>query len=351
MRRTFSIGHRLFLAALFSLTLLGGAFALELREGLVKIVVDESIARFSLYRLVDVAKDRYEPLYFDQDVRTSAVTLSFDGRQYKLGDSADFRQTFARIDGGLAITFQSAFAKVTESLLFARSAESSLADGLRVTITVENVSQRDASIGIRWLVDTSLAEKSGIHFRTPGKERLAAETLFEGTSFEDWVSTPGEVANFMVQFVGQGLDRPDRVHFANWKRLNDAPWAIDASSARNFTLLPYSVNDSALAMYWQPRTVIRGGTLSLTTALGSFSEKGYPPATADSGTSALFSKTVLADKTGGDVQSLVAADLLSVRDLLSRIDLALSGTAAASPDEIASWKKILDLLEERKKGY
>jgi len=72
---------------------------------------------------------------------------------------------------------------------------------------------------------------------------------------------------------------------------------------------------------------------------------------SDSGADALFSKTVLAAQASSDPSALMAADLLAVRDLLSRIDLLLSSGVQISPDEIASWKKMLDLLEERKKGY
>jgi hypothetical protein len=155
----------------------------------------------------------------------------------------------------------------------------------------------------------------------------------------------------MIQFVGAGLDRPDRVHFANWKRLNDAAWLLEASSARNFTLLPYSVNDSAIALYWLPRPIPRGGIFNVVTAMGLFNEKGFPPASSDSGANDLFAKTVLSTPTSTDKNSQVASDLLAVRDLLSRIDLVLSSNVQASSDEIAAWKKILDLLEERKKGY
>jgi hypothetical protein len=327
--------------------------ALEVKEGLCRIVIDESNARFSLYRLVDVAKDKYEPFFFDQDPRTSHLDLSFEGRQYRLGDSSEFRQAITRIPTGASIEFKSAFARVTQKLEFARSAGGAIPDGIRMTVTVENVSQKDAMVGIRFILDTFLAEKSGVHFRTPTKEKLPGEFVFEGSSFEDWVRTPGDNADFMVVFQGEGYTKPDRVHFANWKRINEATWTLDASTARNFTLLPYSVNDSALSEYWNARSVGKGSSMSVVIGMGAFNPKGYPPSVAgsDSDTSALFSKTVLSQQGTGDTRSLISGDLLSVRDLLSRIDLVLSSGTIPGQDEIAAWKKILDLLEERKKAY
>ena len=341
------------LSLMAAIILVGAALsALEAREGLIKIVVDETSARFSLFRLVDVAKDRYEPLFFDLDPRTTSLTLSFDGRQYRLGDSSEFRQAIARTDTGISIEFRSALARVTEHLDFARSAGAAIADGIRLSIETENVSQKEAPLGLRLLVDTFLAEKSGVHFRLPGLEKLTNETLFEASSIPEWVATPGDKISFMIQFSGDGLVAPDRVHFANWKRLNEAPWILDASSARNFTLLPYSVNDSAVAIYWLPKNLAPGAKSSLTIAMGAFNDLGYPLAKAgDKGTDELFSKTVLSQSTSTDKKSLMETDLLAVRDLLTRIDLVLSSGSQPTADEIAAWRKILDLLEERKKGY
>lgn len=325
--------------------------ALEAREGLVRAVVDENSARLSLYRLVDVAKGRYEPFYFDQDPRTSFVTLSFDGRQYRIGDAADFQRSVSRTEKGIQVDFRASFCSVVESIEFVRSAGSALADGVRITYAMENVSQKDASVGLRLLLDTSLAEKSGIHFRTPSKEKIAEETVFEGEGLEPWISTPGEKADLMVMLSGPGVERPDRVHLANWKRLNDAPWILDASSARNFTLLPYSVNDSAMAVYWLPASLARGSIKSVSIILGAFNEGGYPLASSGAeGTEALFAQTVLTAPSA-DPNAALAADLVAVRDLISRIDLVLSSGSPPSPEELDAWKKILERLETRKKDY
>ena len=153
-----------------------GLQALEAREGLVKLVVDESTARISVYRLVDVAKDRYEPLIFDSDPRTSFATLSVDGRLYKLGDAAEFRPTTKRTDTGAQIEFRSASFVVRQILDFARSDGSALADGLRVSFEIENISEGEASLGLRYLLDTWLGEKSGIHFETDKRPRISQET-------------------------------------------------------------------------------------------------------------------------------------------------------------------------------
>ena len=63
----------------------------------------------------------------------------------------------------------------------------------------------------------------------------------------------------------------------------------------------------------------------------------------------IFGATVL-DGKPADARTALAADLVAVRDLITRIDRAIA-SGDAKPDEIAAWKSILERLEERKKGY
>jgi hypothetical protein len=324
--------------------------ALEAKEGLVRLVVNEATARVSLYRLIDVAKGRYEALVFDQDPRTSFATLSADGRQYKLGDSSEFRATAARTETGVRIEFRSSSYVVRESLDFARSEGSALADGVRVSFSLENISEREASLGLRCLLDTWLGEKSGAHFATDKRPRISEETAILPTDADTWLASPGDKASFMVQFAGPGIDRPDRVLLSNWKRLSDASWGFDANPQRNFTLVPYSINDSAAALFWDPLSVPRGGTRKLSFAMGSLNEKGYPAADGKTSTEAIFAATVLGT-AAPDAATSMAADLVAARDLIGRIDRAIAEGGTISADELAAWRKILDRLEERKKGY
>ena len=339
-----------FAAPLALLALSASAFALEVKEGLVKLVASESTGRVSLYKLVDVAKGKYEPMIFDQDPRTSLVTLSADGRHVKLGDSSEYRFQVSRTDGGLRIEYRSASCVVRQSYDFAKSAGQALADGVRVGFELENVSERESMLGLRVLIDTSLGEKSGAHFSTARSQRVSVETALVPGADERWVATPGDKASFMVQFAGEGIDGPDKVLLSNWKRLSDATWGYDANPQRNFTLVPYSINDSAIARYWEPVAVSRGGTRKLSFVMGSFNEAGYRAPDGKTKTEEIFAATVLSSGSP-DAATSLAADLVAVRDLISRIDRAMAAGGDISDDELEAWKKILDRLDERKKGY
>jgi hypothetical protein len=339
------------LAAFLACLALGnlGLQALDVKEGLVKLVVNDSTGFVSVYKLTDVAKAHYEAMLFDSDPRTSFLTLSADGRLYKLGDSADFRVKVSRSDTGVQIEYRSSSFVVTQNLDFAKSSGSALADGLRVGFVLENLSERETAIGLRYLLDTWLGERSGVHFTTDKRARIPQETVILPTDGESWLSSPGDRASFMVQLSGAGVDRPDRVLLSNWKRLSDAPWGFDANPQRNFTLIPYSINDSAIALFWEPAAVVRGGSRKISFAMGNFNAMGYPEASDKTQTDQIFANTVLG-QAPPDAATSMAADLVAVRDLIGRIDRA-TADGSISADELAAWRKILDRLEERKKGY
>jgi hypothetical protein len=330
---------------------LSAAASLEVKQGLVKLVIDETSARVSLYRLIDIAKGRYEPLLFDQDPRTSYAALSFDGKIYKLGDSADYRFQISQTETGARVEFRSSSCVVDEDVSFIASEGSTLADGVEIRYSLENVSQQDASVGLKLLLDTWLGEKGGAPFRTDRRPKVEGELSLDPRSPDAWISTPGDRADLMIELSGPLATRPDAVVLANWKRLNDAPWTIDAVPDRSFTVLPYSVHDSAVALFWEPILVAKGEKRAIVAVLGNFNEKGYPASSgaADS-TAALFSKSVLAADSGSK-EAALQGDLLTVRDLISAIDLALSSGKELSADQVATWRKILDSLEERRKSY
>jgi hypothetical protein len=154
----------------------------------------------------------------------------------------------------------------------------------------------------------------------------------------------------MIQLSGPGIDRPDKAILSNWKRLSDSPWAFDVNSQRNFTLVPYSINDSAVALYWEPVSVARGASRRLSFVMGNFNEKGYPAASDKTSTEEIFASTVLGSGAP-DAATSMAADLVAARDLISRIDRAIASGGTISDEELDAWRKILDRLEERKKGY
>ena len=78
--------------------------AVEIEAGNVHLILHEGIGRFSLYTRSPSGETI--PLFVDQDPRTSGISLVVNEKIYKLGDSAEFRETAEQATGEAAGGFQ-----------------------------------------------------------------------------------------------------------------------------------------------------------------------------------------------------------------------------------------------------
>lgn len=322
------------------------SFAMEVREGRLKLVIQDASGRFSLYYLTDIQKDRYEPLFVDKDPRTSFTSLLIDDRSHRLGDSTSFRVKTERTEGGARIVFDSATLVATQTFSFARLSGAALADALRIDFTLVNKSDRELNVGLRFVLDTNLAEKKPSHFRTDKKE-IASETLLETkTDSDSWWTTDDEKVGLMGSISVQGFKAPDSIYFANWKRQNDTPWKTQPSPGRNFNLLPYSIGDSALSYYFENEPLARGAERKNTLFLGAANPKGFE-GIGDVASDSLSKIVQTSVEAAGAPDLALQTDLITVRDLLARIDILLKSPTGASDEEIAALEAVIVRLKER----
>jgi hypothetical protein len=252
--------------------------ALEVSNGLVKLTLHEGIGRFSIAGLAKASGGSYTPLLVAQDPRTSMVSLLVADRVIRLGESSDFRESVEKTATGARFTWTSKQLVVTETFTFIGAPGADIASGVRVDLEVKNTTTRDVTVGVRYLFDTWLGEASSVHFRTDTVAGLSREMTVTGNDRAAyWISPLAddtEGFGFECMLSGEGVTVPDRVVFANWKRLSDAPWSYTTSSARTFSQAPYSMNDSAVGQYYDARPVPRGESMTITLALGRASPAG-----------------------------------------------------------------------------
>jgi hypothetical protein len=337
---------RLIIFALLVCTVLSGLSALEIKEGRMRVVIDERTGRMAFYYLSDMTRNQYVPLLYDQESRTSYPTLVLDQRTFKLGESGDFRISVSRQPGGAMIEYRSAFCVVRQRVSFVSSTTSSLADGVAIHFDIENVSERDYSAGLRYLLDTWLGEKSGRHFTSPVSGTFQGESLLSGEFQERWILSTGDTGTLAV-LLDSPSTRPDRALFANWKRINDVPWLFEANTTRGFTLLPYSINDSAIALYYDLAPVRRGASRSITVVLGNETVSALANRVAETGSSSTTVFTTLSESTPLDLR----ADLITVRDFIRAINLLIDSGKEPEQHELDSLAAMLERLEARKSSY
>ena len=69
---------RLIIFVLLACSVVSMLSALEIKEGRMRIVVDERNGRMAFYYLADMTRNQYVPLLYDQESRTSYPTLVID---------------------------------------------------------------------------------------------------------------------------------------------------------------------------------------------------------------------------------------------------------------------------------
>lgn len=337
-RRILAIGLTFLIAA-------SAAGAQELSSGRMLVRIDPRNGRFTVHYMADVARRQFVALLDDKEARTSFPTLYLDQRAIRLGEAPEFRVTVSTEQGAALISYRSSTAVVRQRIEFATSPGASAADGIAVSFEIENISDRDMQVGLRYLLDTWLGEREGSHFVLPSAGVLSGETLLAGDYDERHIVSPGSGAALYLPFHAPAT-RPDRVVAANWKRLSDAAWAMDVNASRGFTLMPYSINDSALALYFEPRTLRGGERRSIAVLLSAATPGAYASATA--------ARPAEASPTGtiAIAPSLdMMADLIAARKLLDAINAALAADVPPGADELAAFESLLKRLEERKAGY
>lgn len=269
--------RRSLLAALLLGSFLARAWPLEVSEGRLKLVLHSGIGRFSLY-LDGVA------LFVDQDPRTSGTALLLDNRVFKLGDSGEFKESSEALPGGGRFTWTSRRFTVTQTF--------SLQNGetVAVAVTIRNNTDREASAGLRFLLDTYLGEAAYPHFRTDRDREINGEISLSGAEVPAWwlsrssrSSRAPENPGLLVPLRGEGVTTPDRLVLANWKRLSEASWLYETAPGRTFSELPYSINDSAACLYFDPAPLAAGSSRTYLLALSAAKE---PPVPASAGAAA-----------------------------------------------------------------
>ena len=353
-------------AALLALAAAGPSYGLDAADGKVRLSLIEGTGRFTVSCQAG-ASGAYLPLLATQDPRTTTLSVVYGNKIYRMGESSEFSERAERVPGGARFVWKSTFLQVTETFTFVAAKDAADSTGIRIDLSLRNLSEQDITAGARYLFDTYLGEPSGTHFRTPSVDQLSHELTLLPSDKAAWWESPlaGDKGNFGLQVMmsGAGITVPDRVVFANWKRLSDAAWAYDTSAVRNFSLLPYSINDSAVAQFYDARPVARSGEITLTLVMGLFSPAGYDasapataavvaaPAPAAPDFTAAVQQSLDQGRAARDTEQAAQADLASVNSILNEIDSRMSGSAGIPDDELALIESAIKDLQSRSGRY
>jgi hypothetical protein len=334
-------------------------WGLDLEDGAIKVTLNEGIGRFSLYAFSSdkAGKRTFVPLLLAQDPRTTVLSVVSGNRVYRMGESSEFSESVQQTQTGTRFIWKSARLIVMESFSFVPAVGSTTTQGVRIDVTLRNVSAQDLIVGARYLLDTYLGEPSLVHFRTDKLTSVVRELSLSGGDISSyWVSPlPGDAGEIGLQCMtsAPGVTVPDRIVFANWKRLNDASWSYETSSARDFSLLPYSMNDSAVCQYYDPQPLARGAERTITLVLGKYSQTGISaePVSGETRAAALNPQDTAEQKRVAEAIAAYRVEISSTNKLITDIDAKLSSGGTLTDQDITALETALSELKKRAAKY
>jgi hypothetical protein len=341
--------------------------AVEIDAGDVRLVLHDGIGRFSLYTRSPSME--YVPLFVDQDPRTSGMSIVVNEKIYKLGDSAEFSETVERAEGESmgGFRWRSRILEVVQEFAPVSASESAAAEGVRMTIRIRNRSSNQLSVGLRICLDTYLGEDNLSHFSSDRHQEIRNELTVSGSQMiRYWVSSsaesPGGVGLVCIT-DGPGVTPPDKIVFANWKRLSDASWDYKTSSSRNFNLMPYSINDSAVCMYYNPVDLPASGSREIVLILGNIPVQNYTGQRKAPGAEAALSAEPepsteappvaemdrlleLRDRLNAEPAS-AGLQLDDLNNFIELIDQRLGSEEGISDEDLRLMEQILSVIKEK----
>jgi hypothetical protein len=329
--------------------------AADFTNGHIRLNLNAETGRFSLYCLTSSSPLKFEPLFAHRDPRTSLLTVYYNKKAYKLGENNNFKIRLENNELAPALIFESSFLRVTEHFEFIKTGGASLSNGVKVTFIVENTGSRRADAGLRFLLDTNLGEgRPGAPLLTDIKP-LNGEITFDSLSPDKWWTSGNDSLSLMGSLGPEAGDKPDLVHVANWKRLNDAPWKLRYSRGRNFSH-SNNTGDSAVAYYFDPREIQPRESFSVSLLLAANDPSGFivynmmttlepPVVERDPFPADPFPASVLPG--GSSYVSSLQADMNTLKDLLARIDHSINSDFQISDEELLRMEEEIARLRSR----
>ena len=364
-------------ACLLALGLLLGVFcplsALQIDSGKVRLVLHEGIGRFSLYSRSSSTSTDFTPLFVDQDPRTSGISLVIDDKIHRLGDSSDFSERVVRTTDPTTARFEwsSRSLEIVQQFTPVAANAQSDAEGVRMSIRITNRSRTRVSVGLRLCLDTYLGEDDLSHFSTDRHQEVRSElTVGDSEMIRYWLSrseSAPQPAGLRCITAGGDITSPDKIVFANWKRLSEASWDYATSSKRNFNLMPYSINDSAVCMYYEAEELSSGDRREIVLVLadstlsayggaeqaqvpGSAETTGADEASVEMSDQSLQSLRDRMDSSGAASES-VRRNLEELNILIRKIDELLASGSEISDEQLRLMEEILSAIKDKSERY
>lgn len=204
----------------------------------------------------DVQGEEKKNLLFYDEPPSSYTVVFADGDAFVFGEeTGQFVKRPVREGNRIEAVWENKFVEVSQYIELIRREATTDEDGVLITYTVENKRTVEVDTGLQILFDTYLGEDVENHFELPGNQSVRYETVYEGVELPHyWLSHAGKEGPICLRGVlyGDLVTPPDKLIFANYRALSEELFDYSVRRKKGFDLLPYSRDDSAVALLFEP---------------------------------------------------------------------------------------------------
>jgi hypothetical protein len=265
--------------------------AATIENDFILVYVDEETGRMFLSTVAGKADiqgdEKVDLLFFDNPPSSYTVIYVNDDAYIFGGQRGTFVKRPLTLGKSISTIWENEIVNVELTIRFIGRKDSGVEDGMLISYRVENKTEHSISVGLRILLDTYLGEKGRCHFTAPDVGEICNESEFQKSEIPlTWMSVglPGDCASCLRGVLKEGsMIAPDKIVFANYRALRENLGYYRIRKKRTFDYPPYSMNDSAVTLYYNPASLQAGQWRAYSTILGLCDEGEYAEETVEIG--------------------------------------------------------------------
>jgi hypothetical protein len=317
--------------------------ALSVEKGNLKIVADDETGGYLCYSRLS-EESPWSPL-FVESYTSSYTQLKVNGEKILPGHSLEYTLNLEQTENSITVIYEGDLVRLTETVAILNDSRGTAYFSL--LLHVDNLGDDTVEIGVKKVIDTAF-KRGSTYFLIEGVS-VEEETAFDQSNMPGTLLSPGtNPGEKLYVQTDLGLSTlPDRLLLVNWNRLDRESWDYTPSKGTNFNDLPFSLDDSALGLFWMPLALKRGKSHEIGLALGphdfTLKEESLP-GEGETNIAVLSADPALA-------RLHIEEQLTYIDQLLSDLDGLIEKGVFVSNDEILSLENRLEMLEREKGEY
>ena len=208
--------------------------------------------------------DNQRLLYGYPDYSTSETLIYIDDGDYENYFYAD-TISYSYNTATATMLIPSMNIKVVQTLKLIKVGSNSFEDTVQIQYQVYNTGSKSHDVGIRIMLDTMLANNDWATFRVSSQGNITESKVYTGSAIPsvyqvyDDLDDPTTLA---TGYLYRSNDiKPDKVQFCNWPGISGSGWSHSVGNGD-------TLGDSAVGIYFNPRTVKAGKNFSVRTYYG-----------------------------------------------------------------------------------